>query len=85
MRVSKIFSAMAAAIIWFVMANVSAAQVDSDLGVNWTKNIITVKGTGIAPRDAVNYTQAKGLASKAAQVDRRRNDHCEKIKDSRQN
>ena len=73
MRVSKIFSAMAAAIIWFVMANVSAAQVDSDLGVNWTKNIITVKGTGIAPRDAVNYTQAKGLASKAAQVDAYRN------------
>ena len=73
MRVSKFFSTLAAVIILFTTANVSAARFDSEMGVNWTKNLITVRGTGIAPRDALNDTQARGLASKAAQVDAYRN------------
>lgn len=68
MRVPKIFTAIAAAIL-LTSANVPAEAIDMTDGVDWQKRVITVTGEGIAPRDAINYTQAKGLASKAAKAD----------------
>jgi len=72
MKVSKIFSAIAAAVILFATSNgVSAAPKANSFveGVDWKNQVITVTGEGVAPTNAVNYTQAKGLASKAAQAD----------------
>lgn len=72
MKMSKIFSVIAAAAILFATsASVSAETKAEDFveGVDWQKRVITVIGEGVAPTDAVNYTQAKGLASKAARAD----------------
>lgn len=72
MKVPKIFSAMAAAAILFATsagASAEPAAVNYVDGVDWQKRLITVTGEGIIPPDAVNYTQAKGLASKAARAD----------------
>ena len=68
MKLPKIFGALAAATILFATSVGASAQTYVD-GVNWSQKVITVTGEGIAPRDAVNMTQAKGLASKAAQAD----------------
>ncbi|MBQ3727512.1 MAG: LPP20 family lipoprotein [Selenomonadaceae bacterium] len=68
MKVPKIFTALAAAIL-LTSANVSAEAIDFADGVDWQRRVITVTGEGIVPPDAVNYTQAKGLASKAAKAD----------------
>lgn len=72
MKVPKILSAIAAAAILLVTsASADAATKSGDYveGVDWTKRVITVIGEGIVPPDSVNYTQAKGMASKAAQAD----------------
>ncbi len=72
MKVPKIFTAFAAAAVLFAAnANVSAEPKATDYvdGVDWKKQMITVTGEGVAPRDAVNYTQAKGMASTAARAD----------------
>ena len=72
MKVPKFFSAIAtAAIIFATSAGVSAEpkEVNYVDGVDWKNRVITVVGEGVAPTDAVNYTQAKGLASKAARAD----------------
>ena len=72
MKVPKVLSAIAAAAILLVTsASVNAATNASNYveGVDWTRKVITVVGEGIVPPDAVNYTQAKGMASKAAQAD----------------
>lgn len=71
MKVPKIFSAIAAtAILFATSASVSAEPTTNFVeGVDWTKRVITVTGEGIVPTNAVNRTQAKGLASKAAKAD----------------
>ena len=72
MKVPKIFSAItAAAILFATSAGVSAepAAVNYVDGVDWQKRVITVTGEGIIPPDSVNYTQAKGMASRAARAD----------------
>ena len=71
MKVPKIFSAIAAAAILFATsAGVDAAPKANFVeGVDWTNKVVTVIGEGVAPKDAVNYTQAKGMAAKAAQAD----------------
>ena len=71
MKMPKIFSAIAAAAILFAGASVSAETkaVNFVDGVDWKNRVITVTGEGVAPPDALNYTQAKGLASKAATAD----------------
>ena len=72
MKVPKIFSAIAvAAILFATSASVSAEPEATDYvdGVDWKNRVITVTGEGVAPRDAVNYTQAKGLAATAAKAD----------------
>lgn len=72
MKVPKVLSAIAAAAILLVTsASANAATTSGDYveGVDWTRRVITVIGEGIVPPDAVNYTQAKGMASKAAQAD----------------
>ncbi len=72
MKVPKIFSAIAAAAVLFATsAGVSAepAEVNYVDGVDWQKRLITVTGEGIIPPDSVNYTQAKGMASRAARAD----------------
>ena len=68
MKLKKIFSAMAAAAFLFATTTFAAPKV-TDEGVNWTQNVITVTGEGIVPSDAVNYTQAKALASRSAKAD----------------
>lgn len=71
MRVPKIFSAIAAVAILFATSTVADAAPKANFveGVDWTNKVVTVTGEGVAPKDAVNYTQAKGMASKAAQAD----------------
>ena len=71
MKVPKIFSAIAAAAILFATSAGTDAAPKANYveGVDWTNKVVTVTGEGVAPKDAVNYTQAKGMASKAAQAD----------------
>ena len=38
-------------------------------GVDWRKNVIVVIGEAVVPPDAINFTQAKGLASRGAKAD----------------
>ena len=38
-------------------------------GVDWRNNVIIVVGEAVVPTDAVNFTQAKGLASRGARAD----------------
>ncbi|MBQ7453966.1 MAG: LPP20 family lipoprotein, partial [Selenomonadaceae bacterium] len=68
MKLPKILTAIAATTI-LLLSGTTHATNDYVDGVDWTKRVITVTGEGVAPRDAVNYTQAKGMASKAAQAD----------------
>lgn len=72
MKMPKIFSAIAAAtILLMTSSGVSAESRASNFveGVDWKNRVITVTGEGIAPPNAVNYTQAKNLAAKAAKAD----------------
>lgn len=72
MRLPKILSAMAAALILFATNAIASAEqqmTDYADGVNWQGRVITVTGIGLAPPNAVNRTQAKGLASQAARAD----------------
>lgn len=72
MKVPKIFSAIAAAAILFVTSSGVSAEPRANNfveGIDWTNKVITVTGEGIVPPNAVNYTQAKGQAARAAQAD----------------
>ena len=71
MKFPKILSAMAAAVLLATGAAGVTAEPKATFveGVDWTKKVITVTGEGIVPPDSVNYTQAKGMASKAAKAD----------------
>ena len=71
MKFPKILSAMAAAVLLATgAAGVTAEQKATYVeGVDWTNKVITVTGEGIAPPDATIYTQAKGMARKAASAD----------------
>ncbi|MBR4384427.1 MAG: hypothetical protein IKP64_12830, partial [Selenomonadaceae bacterium] len=70
MKLPKIFGALAVAFLLATSVDVSAAPATNLVeGVNWTQKVITVRGVGLAPPDAVNKTQAEGLASKAARAD----------------
>lgn len=72
MKLPKILSALTAAAILLatgaagVTAEPKANLVD---GVDWKNKVITVTGEGIVPPNSINYTQAKGMASKAAKAD----------------
>ena len=71
MRIPKIFTAIVAAALVVFSASASAEPkaIDFVEGVDWQNSVITVTGEGLAPLDAVNLTQAKALAVKAAQAD----------------
>jgi len=70
MRLPKILSAIVAAIMLVTSATADAVPKAGNVeGVDWTNKVITVTGEGIVPKDAVNYTQAKGLAVQAAKAD----------------
>ena len=70
MKIPKIFTAIAAAAILFATSSGVSAETKTFVdGVDWKNRVITVTGEGVVPPDAVNYTQAKGLASKAARAD----------------
>lgn len=71
MKVPKIFSVLAAAIMLVASASVSAAPNAMEIveGVDWTKQLITVTGEGIVPPKAINAAQAKRLAATAAKAD----------------
>lgn len=68
MKSLKIISAVAAVIFLTICAGVTAESNFIE-GVDWRSQVITVTGEGIVPPDSVNYTQAKGMASKAAKAD----------------
>ncbi|MBR4152434.1 MAG: LPP20 family lipoprotein [Selenomonadaceae bacterium] len=71
MKLPKILTAFAAtAILLATGAGVTAEQQGSFFeGVDWKNKVVTVTGEGIVPPGSVNYTQAKGMASKAARAD----------------
>ena len=72
MRLPKILSAIVAAAILLVTSATgdAAPKVGNYVeGVDWTNKVITVTGEGIVPQDAVNRTQARGLAVQAAKAD----------------
>lgn len=71
MKLPKIFSVLAAAIMLFASASVSAAPNPMEVveGVDWTKQVITVTGEGIVPPKAINAAQARRLAATAAKAD----------------
>ena len=71
MRVPKILSTIAATILLATTATVCAEPkaIDYVEGVDWTRNVVTATGKGLAPPDAVNNTQAKLLAADAARAD----------------
>lgn len=72
MKLPKILSTVAAAAILLATgaAGVTAEpKANFFEGVDWRNKVITVTGEGIVPPNSVNYTQAKGMASKAAKAD----------------
>lgn len=70
MRLPKIFLSIAAAMMLLIeTVHAEPKAIDFIDGVDWTRNVVTVNGDGIAPIDTVNSTQSEGLAVKAAQVD----------------
>ena len=72
MKLPKILTALAAtALLLAGGAAVTAERAVSDYveGIDWTNKVVTVTGEGVAPTDGQNYTQTKGLASRAAQAD----------------
>ena len=69
MKLPKIFGALATAAVLFASAIGSAAPANYVDGVDWSQKVITVRGVGIAPKDAVNEAQARGLAEIAAKSD----------------
>lgn len=71
MRLPKIFTAIVGVVFLLASSTVHAEPKAIDFvdGVDWIKRVITVIGEGLAPQNTVNYTQAKGMASKAAQAD----------------
>lgn len=75
MRMPKIFSAMAAALILLATSATHAEPkaIDFVEGVDWSQKVITATGTGFAPTDAVNSMQAESLAANAARADAYRN------------
>ena len=72
MKLPKILSTVAAAAILLATGAVGVtAEPKANFfeGVDWRNKVITVTGEGIVPPNSVNYTQAKGMASKAAKAD----------------
>lgn len=71
MRVTKILSTVAAAILLATTATVCAESkaIDYVEGVDWTRNVVTATGKGLVPPNAVNPAQAKLLAADAARAD----------------
>ena len=72
MKLPKILTALAAtALLLAGGAAVTAEKAVTDYveGIDWRNKVVTVTGEGVAPTDGQNYTQTKGLASRAAQAD----------------
>ncbi|MBR4905035.1 MAG: LPP20 family lipoprotein [Selenomonadaceae bacterium] len=71
MKLPKILSTVAAAILLATGAAGVTAEPKANFfeGVDWKNKVVTVTGEGIVPPNSVNYTQAKGMASKAAKAD----------------
>ena len=72
MKVPKIFSAIAAAAAILFASSIGAEAAPKAAyveGVDWTNKVVTVTGEGLVPKDAVNHTQARGLAVAAAKAD----------------
>ena len=72
MKLPKILSALTAAAILLATgaAGVTAEpKANFFEGVDWRNKVVTVTGEGIVPPNSINYTQAKGMASKAAKAD----------------
>jgi len=72
MKLPKILTALAAtALLLAGGAAVTAERAVTDYveGIDWKNKVVTVTGEGVAPTNAQNYTQTKGMASRAAQAD----------------
>ena len=70
MHMTKILSTIAA-ILMMTAATVCAEPkaIDYVEGVDWSRNVVTATGKGLAPPNAVNPAQAKLLAADAAKAD----------------
>lgn len=70
MNLPKIFLPMAAVVMFAIgIVHAEPKAIDFVDGVDWTQKSINANGEGIAPPNALNHTQAAGLAAKAAQAD----------------
>lgn len=69
--VAKFFARCLMIVILLSSANVHAEPKASDFtdGVDWTRNVVTAIGEGLAPSNAVNRMQSERLALMAAQSD----------------
>ncbi len=54
---------------FILLMNVSTGFATSDAELNWRHSTITVKGIGLAPKNAINYAQRIMAARRAAVVD----------------
>ena len=68
MKLPKVLTAMATAAILLATGAYAAPRADVVEGVDWRNKVITVTGEGVVPPNAINRTQAKGLASQAAKA-----------------
>ena len=70
MKLPKFLTTIAAAVLLATCAGVTESKaIDFFEGVDWKNRVVTVTGESVVPPDAINYTQAKGLASRGAQAD----------------
>lgn len=70
MNLPKIFLPIAAVVMFAIgIVHAEPKAIDFVDGVDWTQKSINANGEGIAPPNALNRTQAAGLAAKAAQAD----------------
>lgn len=69
MRLPKVLTAFAAAALLLATNVYAETKANFADGVDWTRKVVTMTGMGVAPPNAVNYTQAKGLAATAAKAD----------------
>jgi hypothetical protein len=75
-RMNRKVSLLCISFIAIFVGNIFASEVVDDFpkgSINWSKGIVTAKGSGVSPSGAVNPSQARLLAERAAISDARRN------------
>src|SRR4030067_2062769 len=75
-RRNRKVSLLCISFIAIFVGNIFASEVVDDFpkgSINWSKGIVTAKGSGVPPSAAVNPSQARLMAERAAISDARRN------------